>query len=185
MSKDNLKKKSKLNTENQISRNMEKTIMQKIDTQDIKMKPKWVFVAASIFSFTGLIGLSVLAIFLINLILFLVNKNGPGYGKLDMMFDSFPLWIPVLAAVLIGIGIWMLHKYDFSYKNNFVLIVIGFILSIVIAAIFIDNLGLNTIWSQKGVMKKFYQQIESPNQNYQRQQQQFGSNRIRGKNKSR
>ena len=80
--------------------------------------------------------------------------------RLQQLLTSFPLWVPILAIVGIVLGIVMLRKYDFSYKKNFWYIVLGFILSVILAAFLIDQLGLNDIWSRQGPMRRFYQQVE-------------------------
>ena len=80
-----------------------------------------------------------------------------------MMLDSFPLWVPVLAVTGIILGIWMLKKYDFSYKKNFYLIIMGIITSVMIAGLLIYYSGLNDVWSHKGVVRGLYQQSENSN----------------------
>ncbi len=131
--------------------------MEKVKSNEISMKPKWYFVVGSILTVTGLVGFSIGAVFLTNLTLFLLRRHGPmGQWRLEQLLTSMPLWIPILAVVCIVIGIWMLRKYDFSYKENFKLIIFGFILSIVLAAFVIDQLGLNDIWSRQGPMRRFY-----------------------------
>lgn len=137
--------------------------MSKVISGKIAMKPKWYFVMGSTLIFIGTIAAAVVAAFLINLTIFLFKKQGPGYGKLTMMFENFPFWIPALAILGIGVGIFSLRKYDFSYKKNFLAIIIGFIASIIIAGFVIDALGLNNVWSKRGLMKGFYQQIENRN----------------------
>jgi len=74
----------------------------------------------------GVFATMVATSFLINLTIFLIKKQGPGYGRITMMFESLPIWIPFLAILGVGIGIIILRKYDFSYKKNFVAIIIGF-----------------------------------------------------------
>jgi hypothetical protein len=66
-----------------------------------------------------------------------------------------------MAILGVVVGIWFLKKYDFSYKKNFVVIIVGFILSMIVAGFLIDQLGLNDIWARRGMMRKFYQRIES------------------------
>jgi len=139
----------------------EKEVMSGVVSGKINMKPKWYFVTGSVLMILGIIATTVVTSFLINLTIFLINKQGPGYGRLTTMFESFPFWIPFLAILGIGVGILFLRKYDFSYKKNFVVIIIGFITSIIIAGFVIDRLGLNNIWSRRGLMKGFYQQIEN------------------------
>lgn len=144
----------------------ENVVMSKIKKGEITMKPKWFFMVGSLMMGVGLVGASFGAIFLVNLTLFLLRKRGPGLMRLELMLASFPWWVPILAIIGIAIGIWLLKKYDFSYKKNFMLIIVAFIASIVIAAWLIDYLGFNEAWSTRGPMRKFYQQFERQENNF-------------------
>jgi len=137
--------------------NIEQTVMDKVLSGKIKMKPKWYFVAGSALSVAGLAGLVVTATFCVNLLLFLLRKQGPGIYRLELMLDSFSVWLPILALVSIIGGIVMLKKFDFSYKKNFKVIILGLILSIVAGAFLIDATGLSDLWSKKGPFKGMYQ----------------------------
>lgn len=140
---------------------LEKTVMQKVKSNEISMRPHWYFVLGSALSFIGLIGLSVIAVFLVNITLFLSRQHGPmGEAKFQTMINSFPWWIPVVAVVSIISGVFLLKKYDFSYKRNFWLVVLGFVVAIIVAGFVIDYSGLNETWSRQGPMKRFYQQFE-------------------------
>ncbi len=135
--------------------------MAKVKSNEISMKPRWYFVLGSLLVMVGLVGLSIGAIFLTNITLFLLRQHGPmGQWRLQTMLTSFPLWVPILAIGGIVLGIVLLRKYDFSYKKNFWVIIAGFVISIFLAAFVIDYLGLNDIWSRQGPMRRFYQQIE-------------------------
>lgn len=140
---------------------IEKSVMEKIRSEKVSIKPRWHFIAGSIFMAAGLASLSAGAIFLTNLTLFLIRKRGPGYGRLAMIFDNFPWWIPVVAVLGIALGIWLLRKYDISYKKNFLAIIIAFIASIIIFAWVMDKLGLNETWSKRGPMRGFYQRFDN------------------------
>lgn len=143
--------------------------MAKVKSNEISIKPRWYFIVGSILAVAGLAGFSIGAVFLTNLTLFLLRKHGPmGQWRLQQLVTSFPLWIPILAIVSIALGIWMLRKYDFSYKKNFWLIILGFILSVILAAFAIDILGLNDTWSHQGPMRRFYQQVEGQSPTFQR-----------------
>ena len=125
------------------------------------MKPRWHFVAGSLIGLFSLAGLGVGAVFLVNIIFFSLRRHGPmGQWRFEAMLNSFPWWIPAAATAGIVVSILLLKKYDFSYKKNFALIVIGFVASIIIGALLIDNLGLNEAWSGRGPMRRFYQQLE-------------------------
>lgn len=135
---------------NQTEVKIKDVVMNKVLSGKVKMKPRWYFVAGSVLSFAGLVGLIVGAVFLTNLTIFLVRKQGPGTGKILSMLESFPLWIPFLALVFVVVGIVLLKKYDFSYKNNFGLIVAVLIIAIILSTKLIDYLGFDKIWEKRG-----------------------------------
>lgn len=144
-----------------IKHNFEKTIMKKVRSKQIVMKPRWYFVLGSFLMMIGLVSFSIWAIFLTNLTFFLLRGRGPmAQWHIQNLINNFPLWVPILALAGIILGIWLLKKYDFSYKKNFLLIILGFITSIIIAGFIINYLGLNEIWSRRGMMRRFYQNIE-------------------------
>ena len=147
-----------------ISVDFEKNIMAKVKSNEISIKPRWYFMLGSFLMLAGLVGLSIGAVFLTNLTFFLLRQHGPmGQWRLQQIYSSFPIWVPLLAVVGIVLGICLLKKYDFSYKTNFSLIVIGFIISIALTAVILDYSGLNDLWSRQGPMRRFYQQVEGQN----------------------
>ncbi len=136
--------------------NLEDKIMSKVMSGEIKMKPKLYFILGSALSFIGMLGLMISAVFLTNLTLFMLRKRGPGIMRLAQMFDSFPMWIPFLALLLVILGALFLRRYEFSYKRNFRLVVLTLVLSVLLSAAIIDLLGLNEIWFKRGPMRGFY-----------------------------
>ena len=139
-------------------------IMTKVKTGEINLKPKWYFVLGSSLLFTGLVILLVLAIFMFNLILFILRRQGPmRLWRVEMLLSNLPIWIPILALLAVWGGIKLLKKYDFSYKKNFLLIVLALLMAIMLAAVTIDSLGLNELWSRKEPMRRFYQNLEGKN----------------------
>lgn len=146
------------NTKINNTKNISQDIMSKIKEGEIEMKPRWYFVVGSVFSITGLVGLSVASVFLFNLALFLVRHQGRNSQmRLEMILGSFPLWLPLLAIVGTMFGIWMLKKYDFSYKKNFNLIALTFITIILVSAAILEFTGLNDVWMSQGPMRRFNQ----------------------------
>ncbi|MDD5681359.1 MAG: hypothetical protein PHI59_09000 [Candidatus Omnitrophica bacterium] len=143
---------------------LEKAVMAKVKSNEISMKPRWYFIAGSFLAMAGLIGFSILAIFLTNLTLFSLRQHGPmGQWKLQLMLTNFSWWIPIFAILGIVGGIWLLKKYDFSYKKSFWFIIFGFIISIILAAFILDHSGLNDTWSRQGPMRRLYQKINNQN----------------------
>lgn len=133
--------------------------MEQIKSGKVKMKPRWYFILGSISIIIGLVGLTIASVFLMGLISFSLRTHGPmGAIRFEQMLNNFPWWAVGLAAAGICSGIWTLKKYDFSYKKNFPLIVIGFILSIIIAGWILDTMGVNEVLRRRTMMRRFYQQ---------------------------
>ena len=155
--------------------------MDKINSNQITMKPRWYFYLGSISLMTGLVASSITAIFSLNLIFFLLRQHGPrGMWRLQVLLSSFPWWVPILAFTGVFSGIWLLKKFDFSYKKNFALIASGFILGLIITAVLLDILGLNHIWFKRGPLRRYYRQTQfqdldhQPSPHKQFRQQRFG-----------
>lgn len=133
--------------------------MEKVTRDEIVMKPKWYFAVGSALMMAGLVSSGLLATFLFSLMMFLARQHGPnGQWRLQLILESFPLWIPILAISGLALGLWMLKKYDFSYQKNFLLIALGFIFSIILTAFLLNYTGLDNIWMKKGPLRQFYQQ---------------------------
>lgn len=149
--------------------NIEKEVMSQVKSGKITMKPKWYFVAGSILMFVSITSITVISIFLFNLALFALRPHyGPGAGlRVEMLVSSFPWWAPLLAIAGLILAIWLLRKYDFSYRKNFPLIILSFILAVIIGAILMDILGFNDYFA-RGPMRGFYRQFE--NQKYDNSQ---------------
>jgi len=125
------------------------------------MKPRWYFVLGTSALVVGLVGLSIVLIFLVNLSVFSLRTHGPmGDIRYQQLLASFPWWIPAIMIVGLGLGIFLLKKYDFSYKKNFLLVILGFIAVILLSGIIADALGINTFLSRQGQMRRLYQQVE-------------------------
>jgi len=158
MSKKVIKEKTKTKA------SLEKAVMTQITAGNIQMKPRWFFVLGSVSMMLGLVSASVGAIFLMNLLFFSLRQHGPmGEWRLQLMMESFPWWVLLLAIGGILSGIYLLKKYDFSYKKNFSLIASVFIIAIVSAAFLIDLTGINDLWFRQGPMRKFYQRYQPNN----------------------
>ena len=159
--------------------NLEKTIMNKVKSNEITMKPHWYFVSGSAMTFIGFVAFTIISVYLTNLILFLARKHGPmGQFRLEQILNSFSWWIPALVITGIVGGIFFLRKYDFSYKKNIWLIVVGFFISVIFAGYLMDVLGLNDLWSQQEPMKGFYHRLQGQNNDSQRGQGMRGQGRA-------
>ena len=145
-------------------KNISDNIMDQIHEEKIKMKPRVYFIAGSILTFMGLVSSVVISAFLVGLIRFSLRTHGPMASyRLDQILSSFPWWTPVLAIVGLIVGIWLLRKYDFSFKINFKVVIVGFILAVIVGGLVIDSIGLNDALIRRGPMQGIMRQYMEDN----------------------
>jgi len=144
-------------------KNITGVVMDKIHHGKIKMRPKVYFIAGSLLTFLGLVASMLISVFLIGLMRFSLRTHGPmGEYRLDQILSSFPWWAVIVAILGLVIGTWLLRRYDFSYKINFKVMVIGFVVAIIVVGWVIDMTGLNDILFRRGpkqgIMRQYLQE---------------------------
>ncbi|KKR43110.1 MAG: hypothetical protein UU10_C0036G0004 [Parcubacteria group bacterium GW2011_GWF1_40_6] len=143
-------------------KNITESVMEQIHLGKAKMKPKMYFIIGSILTFIGLISSVIVSTFLVGLTRFSLRAHGPmGQYRFDQIISNFPWWTLVFAVFGLVIGIWLIRQYDFSYKKEPWIIILGFILIILIAGWTIDVMGLNDNLLQRGPMKRIMQNYSS------------------------
>ena len=142
------------------SLNISTAVMEKIHKGQIKMRPRIYFILGSILIFFGLIASSLTAIFLVSLMRFALRTHGPmGQFRLAQLLSSFSLWVPFVAILALIFGAVLLRQFDFSYKKNFLILVLGFVLAIIATGLFIDMTGLDNVWLKRGPMRGMMKNI--------------------------
>jgi len=140
-------------------KNITDSVMGEIRRGKLKMRPRLYFIIGSIFIFTSLVFSVLSSVFLVGLIRFYLRPHGPmGEYRFAQLLDNFPWWAVILAVLGLIIGIWLLRQYDFSYKINFKIIVVGFVAAVIIAGWLVDASGLNDNFSRLGYMNRLYRQ---------------------------
>jgi len=61
--------------------------------------------------------------------------------------------VAVLAVVGLSVGIWLVRRYDFSYKTDFKVVIVGFVLTAIVGGLIIDAVGVNDMLTRKGPMQ--------------------------------
>jgi hypothetical protein len=145
-------------------KNITDNIMEQIHDKKIKMRPRIYFVLGSILTFVGLVSSVVISIFLFGLMRFSLRSHGPMASyRLDQILSSFPWWAFILAIVGLVVGIWLLRKYEFSFKVNFKVVIIGFIFAVIVGGWIIDSIGLNDVLIRRGPMQGMMRQYMQDN----------------------
>lgn len=136
-------------------KNITENVMNQIHQGKAKMKPRIYFIVGSILTLVGLISSIIVSIFFVGLIRFSLRIYGPmEQYRFDQIISNFPWWTVALAILGLTVGIWLLRQYDFSYKKNPWIIILGFILAIVVAGYVVDIVGFNDTMMRHGPMKR-------------------------------
>ncbi len=151
--------KNSLSQSSLIESDVEQLIMERIRSQEIKMKPKWWFALGSIISLIGIAGSLLGAVFLVHLAIFSSKQHGPmGEVRFQFMINSFPWWIPVIAIILLIVGIYLLHKSTSLYKHNIIMITIIITILTLIAGMILSQSGLGEKYFHVGPLRRWQKQ---------------------------
>lgn len=126
-----------------------KDIMEQIKSGKIKMRPKSYFIAGSILLGGSLAITFSLALLFLSASTFHIRTTHPmsflRYGHMGGLafIQFFPWQLIILSIIGIWGGLWLLKKYDISYKKGFISTSLVFIGVLLTFAVFIDNLGIN------------------------------------------
>jgi hypothetical protein len=80
--------------------------------------------------------------------------------RYEQLLSNFPWWAILLAVGGMGVGIWILREYDFSYKHNFLFMVLGIVVAIFFVGWSINYFGFDGLWRERGGMRGLYQQYD-------------------------
>ncbi|MFC1710165.1 hypothetical protein ACFL0F_00700 [Patescibacteria group bacterium] len=123
-------------------------VMKDIKADKVKMKPKVYFILGSVILGVSLAFLILFTSFFIHLLMYRVRVNTPqaflGFGRMGLtpFLLNFP-WIQLgLVAGGLIIGLYLLKRYDFSYKRNIWVITLVVVTLLVSLTYLIDNFGL-------------------------------------------
>jgi hypothetical protein len=153
-------------------KNITCAVMNRIRQDKIKMRPRVYFVIGSLLTFIGLVASMLTSVFLVGLMRFSLRTHGPmGEYRLDQLLSNFPWWMTIITIAGLVIGIWLLRQYDFSYKINFKVMIIGVVFAIIVTGWLIDMTGLNDTLLHRGpmqgIMRQYFQENNiQPDQNF-------------------
>lgn len=137
-------------------------ILEQIKKGEVSMVPKWRFVLETTLWAVGLVVATVIAVYLLSFILFMLNKNGilftPLYGWHGVML--FIVSSPWFLISLVGIFLLVLYvlvtKFSFSYKRPLVYSMLGVVLFVIAFASMLHQLSIHER------MERFVERHEVP-----------------------
>lgn len=145
-------------------KNITDSVMGQIHQGKIKMRPRLYFIIGSIITFIGLVLSILTTIFFISLMRFSFLAQGPmGEYKTEELLAHFSWFGPIFAILGLVIGVSLLRRYDFSYKINFRIMIVGIVLAVIVAGVVLDMTGLNNIIFHRGPVREGVGQYQQEN----------------------
>jgi hypothetical protein len=142
------------------SKSINKTILSEIKSGQLKMRPRWYFILGSFLSFVSLVTISLVVIFLVNLILFsLDHQQFFSSPRFSLLISSVPLYLPILAILGLALGTFLLKRYDFSYRHKPTYLAIIIILAVLLGSYLFNKSGLNDYLSTQTPMRTLYEEL--------------------------
>lgn len=137
-------------------------IMDRIEKEQIKMRPKVFFAAISAALGSALVFSLFINFILTNVTIFKLRIYGPleflafGSAGVEGFKGSIP-WTIMSTAILFFItSIFILKKYDISYKKNFRNIILGLLILVIGGAFGLDSTSINEKIKKSGQVQVLY-----------------------------
>jgi hypothetical protein len=109
-------------------------VMDEIETNHIVMRPRWHFALMSLTGALGVITLSIVTVYLVNIISLTIRIQSidrPMYGArqhLAELISGFPWWMIIVAVIAMGALVWILRQQGRLYRIR-----LGWLIAAVIA----------------------------------------------------
>lgn len=157
-----------MNKQIEKTHNFANEITNKIHSGELQMKPKVYFVLGSFLSSLGVIVFSVLGTFFVNMIIHRLRigrvvpmiREVPFNAKFMFLLRVFPWEYLLLSIGFVILGLYLLRKFDISYKKSYTFLVILFLVTVTLTAVGMDKMGFNERAKRVKHFKKVYGQHE-------------------------
>lgn len=136
-------------------KNLTPAVMERIAAEQIAMRPRWYFVVGSVATMLGLTLAFLSSAFLLSIWHLSLRVGGRGAEwRLDQLTSLFYWWVPALALLALGVGVWLLRRYDFSFRLHFGYVASGFLLAVLFASSLFVLSGAPEILTQRGPLRE-------------------------------
>jgi hypothetical protein len=145
-----------------IKKDLSKDIIKRIKKGKVKMRPKAYFVAGSTLLGIGFAGFLLFAIVFMNRAFFRFRVFGPfgnlflGRAGIRPFILTFPFLSLILALTGIVGGLFILRRYEFSYKRSLVTLLVGTTAFVITAGAVLDVVGFGEKVASAGTISSLY-----------------------------
>ncbi len=142
--------------------NITDSVMSEINEGHVKMRPKFYFVLGMLALASGLILTIIIGVWFTGIASYHLRHHDPlsfitlGQHGWNAFLRTFPFIPLLLALTAVGIGIWLIRKYEISYKHSFLGIILSVVFAVIAAGYVVDALGINEQLVKVSPMKMWY-----------------------------
>jgi len=139
-------------------------VMQKIEKESIKMKPKVYFVIGLLALILGFTIAILTGIFFTSIFIFLVKTNKfyqfllLGHLGARPFFLHFPWKVLIIGGISTAAGLYLIKKSNLAYKYKFSTVLTGLVAAIIVSGIILNRIGINRRMQNLPPMRGFYRQ---------------------------
>jgi len=157
-----IKFKDNINMAKKISKTT-REVMNRIKSQEVKMRPRAYFVLGSMLLGAGIVGVLLFTIFLTGAVFFKLRMAGAmhylGLGKPGLRFfvRSFPWKVVGLAVLSFFGGSFLLKKHSKVYKVGLGWLVLGAVVTVIGLGMLVDKAGVNERLERRRELKPLYE----------------------------
>jgi hypothetical protein len=137
-------------------------VMREIEAKEVKMRSRLYFVVGSVLTAVGLAGTAILSSFLMNVVIFRVTAHRTlnylflGRGGVVPFVCVFPWEVLAGFVILLMVGMGLIRKYDFAYKNKQWMVAVGGVVFLLAMALMMQLTSLNRRMAERGLIKEIY-----------------------------
>lgn len=127
---------------------MQSDIMEQITSGAVTMKPRWYFVVGSFLAAFGLFGTMFLTVYFWGMSWYRINRHSSleylwfGDAGQTAFIKTFPWLLLAVALFSLGVGLWLMQRFDFSYRFRWVWVAGGVSIGVLVAGYVVDRSGL-------------------------------------------
>lgn len=134
-----------------------KNIMDRINSDKIKVRPRYQFIIAAVLIIIGILGTIISSAYFFGLSIFAFRARGPLSNiGITRALGDIPWWALVIALLGLGLGYWLWKKSETTYKITPSTAIVTMLIIALTAGIIINSMGWGDAWFKRGLIKKFY-----------------------------
>lgn len=138
-----------MNENNDQTKDISSAVMEQIQTEHIKIRPRIYFILGALLGILGLTITIIICVLFVEITLFRLRAHGPlgylwfGPYGIRAFIETFPILPVGLSVLTLILGILIIRRYDMSYKTSFKGIILILLIAIGLSGLVLDRIGVH------------------------------------------